>query len=60
MDRQDKEEPTTSPREWLKFVGVIPADDLQKMAQAIADDCERIDPPDDFPTWDNLGTGPAD
>jgi hypothetical protein len=28
----------------LRFAGMIPLDDLEKMAQAIEEDCERIDP----------------
>jgi hypothetical protein len=34
---------SSSPRILLQFVGLIPADDLQKMSDAI-EDCERIDP----------------
>ena len=34
---------SSSPRILLQFVGVIPADDLQKMSDAIEADCERVD-----------------
>jgi hypothetical protein len=29
---------------WRKFVGVIPADDLKLMAEAIERDCELVEP----------------
>jgi hypothetical protein len=34
---------SSSPAVWLKFVGLIPAYDLQKMSQAISSGCERVD-----------------
>ena len=34
---------SSSPPVLLQFVGLIPADDLQKMAEAISSGCERID-----------------
>ena len=34
---------SSSPRILLQFVGVIPADDLQKMSDAIEAGCEGID-----------------
>ena len=34
---------SSSPTTLLQFVGTIPADDLQKMSDAIEADCERID-----------------
>ncbi len=34
---------SSNPAVWLKFVGLIPAYDLQKMSEAISSGCERID-----------------
>jgi hypothetical protein len=34
---------SSSPTILLQFVGMIPADDLQKMSDAIEAGCERID-----------------
>jgi hypothetical protein len=31
-------------RSLLRFAGSIPADDLEKMARAIEEGCERVDP----------------
>lgn len=34
---------SSNPAVWLGFVGLIPAYDLQKMAEAISSGCERVD-----------------
>jgi hypothetical protein len=34
--------------DWRSFVGYIPAEDLSQMTEAIALECERVDPDD----WD--------
>jgi hypothetical protein len=34
---------SSNPAVWLGFVGLIPAYDLQKMSEAIASACERVD-----------------
>jgi hypothetical protein len=41
-DYSRRKPPSASGRHWLQFVGLIPAYDLQKMAEAIRD-CERVD-----------------
>ena len=41
--RRETADKSSAAKTWLQFVGLIPADDLQKMSDAM-EDCERIDP----------------
>jgi hypothetical protein len=42
--RRETADKSSAPTTWLRFVGLISDDDLQKMAEAMEAGCEQVDP----------------